>query len=140
MTLAQRNLRSLQTVHAAFLFAAVAYLVVSYVAGPRTQPQPLSFILGVGVVAISTCAGGIFIRSRFVQPASETLRSNPDDAAAVARWRTGTILSLVFSETVVLYGLALRFIGASWNICGIFYVVGIFLLLAWTPRLELSST
>jgi hypothetical protein len=50
------------------------------------------------------------------------------------------ILSLVLSETTVLFGLALRFTGAPWNVCAVFYAAGIFLLLAWTPRLELAGT
>ncbi len=78
------------------------------------------------------------MRSRLVQTASDVLRGNPDDRGAAARWRMGVILSLVFCETVVLLGLALRFMGESWNIRGAFYGVGIFFLLAWTPRLELS--
>jgi F0F1-type ATP synthase membrane subunit c/vacuolar-type H+-ATPase subunit K len=140
MTLAQKNLRSLRIIHIAFLFAAVAYLAVPFLAPPSgSQPPPAAVVIGISVVGFSTWAAGIFIRTRMVQPAEDVLRNNPEDAAAVGRWRMGVILSLVFCESVVLFGLALRFVGASWNVCGVFYGVGIFFLLAWTPRLELPA-
>jgi F0F1-type ATP synthase membrane subunit c/vacuolar-type H+-ATPase subunit K len=141
MTLAERNLRSLRIIHIAFLFAAIAYLVVPFVATPKNQqPPPPAVVLGFAVLAFSMWAGAFLVRARLVQPASEVLRNNPEDAAAAGRWRMGVILSLVFCESVVLFGLALRFIGASWNVCGVFYGVGIFFLLAWIPRLELPPS
>jgi hypothetical protein len=47
------------------------------------------------------------------------------------------ILSLVFCESVILFGLALRVLGAGWNVAGVFYAVGIVLMLLWTPKLDL---
>ncbi len=141
MTLAQKNLQSLRIIHIAFLFAAVAYLAVPIMAPPHiTEPPPAAFVIGISVVAFSTWAAGIFIRSRLVQPASEALRQNPEDAAAAGRWRTGVILSLIFSESIGLFGMTLRFMGGSWNLCGVFYAVGIFFLVLWTPRLELPPS
>ena len=137
MTLAQKNLRSLRIIHIAFLFAAIAYLAVPILASPHiAEPPPVTFVIGISVVALSTLAAGVFIRSRLVQPAGEALRRDPEDAVAAGRWRTGVILSLVFCESVGLFGLALRFAGASWNVCEVFYGVGILFLVLWTPRLE----
>ena len=137
MTLAERNFRSLRIIHIAFLFAAIAYLVVPFVAAPQSQQSPPAvMVISIGAMAFSTLAGAFFVRARLVQPANEMLRNNPEDASAAGRWRMGVILSLVFCESVVLFGLVLRFIGASWNVCGVFYGVGIFFLVAWTPRLE----
>lgn len=83
---------------------------------------------------------GIFFRSKKVTPAAEALAQNPEDAVMAKEWNSGVILSLVFSETIVLFGLALRIMGISWNISGLFYVVGILLMLAWTPKLDLLPT
>ncbi len=43
-------------------------------------------------------------------------------------------------NAVPLFGLLLKFLGASWNVAGPFFAVGILLMLVWTPRLELPST
>jgi len=139
MTLAERTLRQMRIIHFAFLFAAVAYVAVPFLSPSSNQHgPPVAVVLAIGVLGLATLAGSVFIRGRMVQPASEALRINPEDGGAAARWRSGVILSMAFCETVALFGLVLRYSGARWSTCGIFYGVGIFLLLAWAPRLELS--
>jgi len=138
MMLAQRSLQSARLIHFALLFATVAYTAIPFLTGPpKVQPPSAILLFALGIVSLSSLTAGFFIRSRLVQPAREALRSNPDDSAAARRWRSGVIISLMFCETILLFGFALRFLGGSWNVCGAFYGVGIFFLLAWTPRLEL---
>ncbi|HUI51426.1 MAG TPA: hypothetical protein VLX60_06565 [Terriglobales bacterium] len=139
MTLAQRNLQSTRLIHLSFLFAAVAYTAIPFlIALPKAAPPSAVIIGAFAVISISTLAAGFFIRARLVQPASELLRANPEDGAAGGRWRIGVMLALVFAESVLLFGFALRILGASWAVCGGFYGVGIFFLVAWTPKLELA--
>ena len=141
MTTAEKTLRAMRLVHFALLFATAAYLVLPLaVSRPMTRTPPLVVILAVGAVAFSGLAGAVLLRARLVQPSAEALRANSQDLAALQRWRTGVILSLVLCETAVLFGLALRFTGAPWSVCAVFYTAGIFPLLAWTPRLELISS
>ena len=138
MTTAEKTLRAMRLVHFALLFAAAAYLVLPLVMSrPMMTRPPLVVILGMGVVAFSGLAGAALLRARLVEPSAEALSQNPEDLPAVRRWRAGVIVSLVLSETTVLFGLALRFSGAPWSVCAVFYAGGIFLLLAWTPRLDL---
>ena len=94
-------------------------------------------VLAFGLVALTSLGISLFFRRRIVQPAAERLSNNPEDSLAARRWRSGVLVSLVFCESVVLFGLALRFTGAGWNVCGVFYAVGIFFLLLWTPKLGL---
>ena len=81
----------------------------------------------------------LVLRSRLLAPCLEILRSNPDDAQALGRWRTGNIVSFVIAEAVALLGFALKFLGASWFVAAPFFATGIFLLLIWTPRIDLPS-
>jgi len=141
MTSAEKVLRAMRLVHIGLLFAASAYLALPLlVGGPMTTKAPVVVILALGAVAFSSLAGAALLRSRLVHPSEEALRANPENAGAIQRWRAGVILSLALCETAVLFGLALRFTGAPWNVCAIFYAAGIFLLLAWTPRLELPPS
>jgi len=138
MTLAQKTLQTGRLIHLALLFAAFAYLALPLLVGtPKTTVPPAPMIMAMGFVSVSTMGAAYFIRARLVQPASEKLAGNPEDAGAAGRWRTGVIISLALCESVALFGFLLRFMGGSWNICAVFYTVGIFFLLAWTPRLEL---
>jgi len=138
---AQRTLQIMRVMHAALLLAAAAYVVLPIAFTSGTMPQPGFMVpAAFALTALSTLGVAAFFRDRMIQPASEALRVNPDDVSAAARWRQGVLLSLVCCESVALFGLVLRFIGASRNISAVFYTVGIFFLLAWRPRLELPTT
>ena len=136
----QKALQIARVLHAAFLLAAVIYIIVPLLVVSRSIKPPDSIVpLALGLALLPPLGLAAFYRSRIVKPASEALRANPDDGAAAGRWRQGVVVSLVCSESIVLFGLALRFIGVSWNLCTIFYTLGIFLMLAWTPKLELPA-
>jgi hypothetical protein len=138
MTAAQKSLQTARVIHIALLLAMFGYLALPLFALPvGTQKSPLFLAPVWGIFALSALGAAMFFRNRLIQAASETLRNNPEDKSATAQWQRGVILSLVLCETVALLGFALRLTGAPWNICGIFYAVGIFFMLAWWPRLEL---
>ncbi len=141
MTAAQNVLRTARIVYLALLAAMFGYLAVPLFALQIKVQESPSFLAPVwGLLSLSALGAAMFFRNRLMQPASETLRNNPEDKTAAAQWQRGVILSLVFCETVAVLGFALRFTGAPWNICGIFYAVGIFFMLAWWPRLELPPS
>jgi uncharacterized membrane protein YgdD (TMEM256/DUF423 family) len=74
-----------------------------------------------------------------IKSSEESLRSNANDESALKKWRTGVIVSLVMASTIVLFGVVLKFMGETWNVASWFFIVGIVLLLAWTPRLDVSA-
>ncbi len=140
MNQAQKSLQNAKILHIAFLFASIAYAVVAvYVGQAARQEAQMTVVAALGMAAISFLAIAVFFRAKFVQPGAEALRSDADDAVAASQWRTGTIVSLVFADTVAMFGLVARFIGTPWKFCGLFFVLGILLLLAWTPRLDLPA-
>jgi hypothetical protein len=138
MSTAQKRLKGVRIIHAVFLFAAVVYLILPLrMIRVQSQAPPATFAWAIGFTAAAVLGFAIFRRLRLIQPANEALRNNPEDTAALQQWMRGTIISLVCCECVVLFGLSLRIAGVPWNICGIFYAVGILFLLAWTPKLDL---
>jgi hypothetical protein len=138
MISARETLRGVRIIHGVFLLAAIGYVIVPLkLIRVESQPPPSVFALAIGFTAAAVIGLAGFFRMRYVQPNSEALRNNREDAVALAKWRQGTIISFVCCESVVLFGLSLRITGVPWNICGIFYAVGIVLLLAWTPKLDL---
>jgi F0F1-type ATP synthase membrane subunit c/vacuolar-type H+-ATPase subunit K len=135
---AQTTLKVVRIIHAVLLLVAVFNIwVAAGHAHLEGQNVPAIVPLSIGLVALSSVGIAVFFRARNVQPAAETLRNHPDDPSAVRRWRAGVIMSLAFCESIVIFGLVLRFIGVSWNVAGIFYAVGTLLMLAWTPKLDL---
>jgi hypothetical protein len=139
MNQAQKSLQSARILHIVFLFASIAYAVVAYYVrqAARSEVQ-LTVVAAIGMAAIGFLGIATFFRTKFVEPGAEALRNNADDAVAASQWRTGTIVSLAFAETVAMFGMVARFVGTPWKFSGIFFVVGILVLLAWTPRLDLA--
>jgi F0F1-type ATP synthase membrane subunit c/vacuolar-type H+-ATPase subunit K len=138
MTTAQKSLQQMRVLHLVFLGTGLAYLVLPLAYAPTLrQETPPVVPLTMGIVSLAVLGVAWFYRSRMVQPASEIVRNNPEDKVAIGQWRGGVLLTLVLCETVVLFGLTLKFLKVSWIVCGIFYAVGMFFMLAWWPRLEL---
>lgn len=84
-------------------------------------------------------AGGVALRKKRVGAPMEVLRCEPENGVALAQWRGGNIFSFAQAETVTLFGVALKFLGASWSVAGIFFLLELVLMLLWTPRLDIAS-
>jgi hypothetical protein len=139
MTKARKALQSARVIHIAFLIAAILYVWVPQLVSVSQKEVPLTMVACLAVVAFSTMGIALFLRTRTVQPAAERLEENPDDGDAAKRWLQGSLFALASCETVILFGLALRMLGAGWSICGVFYAVGFLVLLALTPKLDLPE-
>lgn len=141
MNAAEKALRNARMLHAGLFLVSIAYILVPLLV-IKTQTKEISpaIVAAVSLIAVSDLGIAAFFRSKMVKSAEETLAQNPEDAGATAKWSRGVLLSLVFCMSTILFGLVLRILGASWNFCGLFFVVGILLLLAWTPKLDLPSS
>ncbi|MGA2302380.1 MAG: hypothetical protein ABSG77_17000 [Candidatus Acidiferrum sp.] len=138
MSTAKKRLKGVRIIHGVFLLAAVGYVIVPLRLLRVESPAPPAVLAAAfGFTAVTVLGFAVFFRLRLMQAASEALRNNPEDTAALQKWLRGTMISFICSESVVLFGLSLRITGVSRNICGIFYAVGILFLLAWTPKLDL---
>jgi len=134
----ESSVRQMRMVQMALLVAIVLYGVVGERIIRAEAPEP--HFLRVLVFPAFFCAGGaFFFRRRMVQAAEEVLRLRSDDSAALARWRVGNITCLTLCEAVALWGFALRMLGGTFLHAVPFYAVAILLILAWTPRLDVSQ-
>jgi uncharacterized membrane protein YfcA len=129
--------RLLRTVQLALLVSIVLHAAV----GQKIAVEPSDVTQWHRIfIALTILLVGIamFFRLRMVRPAAEALRLRPEDAQMLARWRTGSLISLVLCEAVGLYGFALRVLGGEFSLSAPFYAVAILLMLAWRPRLDVS--
>jgi magnesium-transporting ATPase (P-type) len=129
----QRKL--LQTVRIALLVSIVLYVFIGERIGRSTSGAPDRNIYFVVTLVAITTVGIIFAVWRlFVLRSEATLADHPEDTAALKRWRTGYIITYTLCETVVLFGLVLRFMGFTLSEVAPFYVVGFALILLFGPR------
>ena len=91
--------------------------------------------LAIGLCVWSV-SGAFRLRSRMLRQSKEKLMRNTADAKAAKQWEAGQVISLAMAEGVAYWGLVIRMVfhGASWQ-ASIFYVMGVLLLLIWTPRM-----
>jgi hypothetical protein len=140
LTPIESALRSARILHVCFLVAAGLYLLVLFQLRPMERSVDSLLVYALGFLSLLVVGTGFFLRGRMVVETAARLSINPQDATSLKQWRSGQIVSFAFAESVVLYGFVLKFLGASWNIAGVFFIAGILLLVAWTPKLEVSGS
>jgi hypothetical protein len=139
MTSIKKALRVARVLHVALIVMVVIEFDVSYRLAPiQNQISPI-IVYAITFVCLNDVGVAGFLRRRMIKPSEESLRSNPNDETALKKWRAGVIVSLGMASTIVLFGVLLRLMGATWNVASWFFIVGILLLLAWTPRLDVSA-
>jgi hypothetical protein len=135
----QMTLREVRIIHGVILVFVPLYMLVIFQVHPREGHLSPAMPGAFAVLCATEIAVALVLRSRLLAPCMEISRSNPDDPQALGRWRTGNLVSFTLAESVALLGFALKFLGASWFVAGPFFTTAIFLLLIWTPRIELPS-
>lgn len=134
----EKTLKEVRLIHLVFCISWLLLLFVLHsIARPLDRPIEPVFVGAIALAALSSLSIGAAIRRKQLAIVAELFERNPENPAALARWRGAQILSFTFAETLTLFGVALRFLGASWNIAGAFFGAGLALLLWWAPRLEL---
>ncbi len=129
------TLRNLHVLHSAILLSMVLYIGVAEKVVPH-PPRVLNpvFPLAFGFFSLSAIGFALFVRTKKIRPALDALQAKPDDRDALGSWKSGTVLTDVMVECVVLFGFAQRFLGATPAQAAPFYITGIALMLLWWPR------
>jgi F0F1-type ATP synthase membrane subunit c/vacuolar-type H+-ATPase subunit K len=85
--------------------------------------------------------GGFRIRHRLLRRSGEALKKDTSDPKALRQWEAGQVVGLAVAESVAVWGLLVRMVlgGALWQALS-FYVVALFLLLLWTPRMPTAAS
>lgn len=133
------TLRKVRVLHAVFLLTMFLYICMLSIVRPVGQGVQFTFVLALGFLALSDLGIALFFRKQKVEASVETLRTHPDDPAALNQWCVGMILSFCFAETIALFGFVLKILGADWKIAGAFFAFAVLLMLLWTPRLDLPG-
>lgn len=126
-------------IYASFVVTFFLFLLVIQIAKPAEKPISPMIIGAFALAAISYLPIGATLRRKLLNAAEERLRQEPNDAGGLQLWSTGNILSFAIAESVMLLGVAQKFLGARWIISGIFFALGLLLMITWMPRLEMYS-
>ena len=105
---------------------------------PSKQPAPMVLYMIAGYAGVIVGIALLF-RRIMVKRAETVLAANSEDRLGLARWATGHIMIFAFCESIVLFGMILRYMGFSLIQVAAFYIAGAGMMLYATPRLPLKQ-
>ncbi len=127
--------RTLRIVHIFLIASMLVYMwLPSYL---RVQPrQPLNPVVYAALVVMALALVGVIvlIRKFMLRRVVEQLPLRSGDRTLLWRWHLGHVIIFCLCEAIVLYGFALRFMGATLLQSGPFYLGGFVLILCFTPK------
>jgi hypothetical protein len=88
--------------------------------------------LGLAAAAVYSVVVGFVIRRKFLAFPAEGVAL--DFSSVLKRWRVGNFTCFACATTITLLGFALKILGSTWLLPGIFFGVGLGFLLWWRPR------
>lgn len=125
--------KMMQVMRGAFLVSIILYAVVAKILPAATAPNVVIY-RAIALLAVVDVAIIFVCRRMMVRPAEGVLASHPEDPAALARWRTGYLITYALSEAAALYGLVLHFLGFNLVQVAPFLITGFVLILFYAPR------
>lgn len=129
------QLRTLRSIHLAILASFVLYIWMGeFLTRESTKEISREIYSALAIGGAGLVGAALAVRQMMVGRAFAMLQTQPNDALAMARWRTGYIIIFAACEAVVLFGFLARFMGATAVEAAPFYAAGIFLLLLFYPR------
>ena len=127
-------LKQMQMMWVFFLIAAFAYVGLAEFMphhAATLKPEVYWIIFGL---ALADLAVIVVMRNIYFGKADDVLRTSPNDPSALLRWRQGQLTSMAIASAIVLFGLVLRFIGASRVQAVPLYLLGIAAMVIFKPR------
>jgi membrane protein implicated in regulation of membrane protease activity len=128
-------LRTVRFIQIAMLVSIGIYAVVGEAVGSRLTTDART-LYAISFAAISLVGAILVVRKTMVLQSEEELKTRPDDAALLARWKTGYIVTYAFCEALALFGLALRVMGSTLGQVWPYYAGSVVMLLLFWPRLR----
>jgi hypothetical protein len=130
----KQRLRKLRIIQSLLIGVLLIPALLAEFVSARTGGRRAWLLWVMAGLALVCILEGRYLRYRLISQAGELLVKYPDNPQALRRWEAGQLIGLAMAATVGLYGLVERLFGASLWQALLFYSVGLFLLLLWTPR------
>jgi hypothetical protein len=129
-----QTVRSTRTLHSVFMVTVLLYVYMMHVV--QRTPAALDPVLSwpiAGLAVFAWCAA-YSLRLRRLSPIASRLQTAPDDASAIAKWRSYSIVSVAILESIVLFGFALYMMGGTTTQVAPFIVIPFATMPFWFPK------
>jgi hypothetical protein len=131
-TAAEKQLRTLRIVYSGIWASAITYpFVAERLAPPGTIDTTI--YASVSVVAVGMAVAAVLVRKTMLGKAERRSELSQRESA-MRLWLVGHIVPFCMAEAVVLFGLVIRFLGATFKQALPLYALGIAVLLMNAPQ------
>lgn len=130
----ESQFRVLRLFHRIMLVSVVLYAIAAEISAKPSGHLPPQLALALTLAAGTLLMVALGFRMKKVPEAVESIRRNPQDTKALARWRQAHLTTMVLLQSVSLFGFVLQFLGGSFRIALPFYSASFLLLLLLAPR------
>ena len=126
--------RLMQIIRFAMLSSLIVLFYISRAIPSRVTLNPTILVV-LAIVALVDVVVLLAIRRAYVTRSAMILASDPENPAAIARWKSGQLITYALGEAVALYGIVLHFLGSTISQTALFFAGGVFIILIFPPTL-----
>jgi hypothetical protein len=114
-----------------FIVAWFCFLFVIQMLKPARRNVSSLVFVAFAAAAVWAIATGFATRKKLFAQSADALPGDPQKA--LNRWRAANFIGFSCAMNPTIFGVALKFIGASWLVPSILFAVGLGLLVLWRP-------
>jgi hypothetical protein len=133
------SVKLVRILQVALLGGVLLCVIVGEALGSIARVSNTTMFYVLSMVTVTILGVILVVRRTLVTQSANSLAVRPADAATLARWRTGYVMTYALSEAIALFGLILRLTGFSLSQVAPFYVAGFILLIFFGPRRPVSA-
>jgi hypothetical protein len=130
----ESTLKFVRTVRLVLLASIVFFAICVESVHPDPRPTTWTYFYVITGLAVWSVEWMFFFRRRVLKPSEIVLSTQPDDVAALKRWRAAYVGLYALFHSVFMWGLLLRFLRFGLIQVLPFYVSGFVLLMYFAPR------
>jgi hypothetical protein len=126
-----RTQDGIKVVYVGHIVAWFCFLFMVYTINPPHRSVSSLIPVAFALAATYAISVGFVMRKKFLRQSTEALPDNPPKALAL--WRAAHLISFSCAMSIAIFGFALRFLGSSQLVPGIFFGLSLCFLLLWRP-------
>lgn len=127
-------LKIVRLVHAAMLGGIIVEALAAELAHPAPGAVNPSISYALATLSVAIVGSVFVVRKTLALPSAKALAEHGDDAIAQQQWKMGHLLTYALCQGLGIFGVVLRFLGASFQDSLPFYISGFIMLFFFAPR------
>lgn len=126
-----RTQNGIKVVYVGHIVAWFCFLFITRTMNPPHRSVSPLIPVALALAATYAVVVGLVMRKKFLRQSAEAIPDNP--RKALAHWMAAHFISFSCAMSIAIFGVALKFLGSSWLVPGIFFGLSLCFLLLWRP-------